>query len=76
MRAHGAGACSRKGVGNRRGPMEWPHSDRRKNDPPRVRDPPTGPRDEQSGCRPPARGAFKWRWVWAILGEGHVRLPY
>eukprot|EP00966_Prymnesium_polylepis_P176522 4086307-Prymnesium_polylepis.1 len=23
-----------------------------------------------------ARGAFKWRWMWAILGEGRVRLPY
>ena len=23
-----------------------------------------------------ARGAFKWGWVWAILGEGRVRLPY
>ena len=32
--------------------MEWPHSNRRKNDPLRFRGPPTGPRDEQRGCRP------------------------
>eukprot|EP00966_Prymnesium_polylepis_P213842 4952456-Prymnesium_polylepis.1 len=32
--------------------MEWPHSNRRENDPPRFRGRPTGPRDEQHGCRP------------------------
>eukprot|EP00966_Prymnesium_polylepis_P329342 7385061-Prymnesium_polylepis.1 len=34
------------------GAMEWPQSDRRINVPPRFWGPPTGPRDEQRGCRP------------------------
>ena len=38
-----------------------------------------GPTDRapgRAGQWLPPRGAFKWRWVWAILGEGRVRLPY
>eukprot|EP00966_Prymnesium_polylepis_P046685 1082297-Prymnesium_polylepis.1 len=34
------------------GAMDRPHSNRRKSDPPRFRGPPTGPLDEQRGCRP------------------------
>ena len=63
--------------------MEWTHSDRRKNDLPRVRGPPTGPRDEQSGCRPwcvqMAMGVGHIRGgprAPAVLGEGCVHLPY
>eukprot|EP00966_Prymnesium_polylepis_P023393 538310-Prymnesium_polylepis.1 len=35
------------------GPMERPHSNRRKSDPTRFRGPPTGPRDEQCVWLPP-----------------------